>query len=156
MILFQSLILALLQILSSGVSTRSGDQPAELPVTKTPLGIETTDTVKLIGNRFIPRILETTTEQTVVFLQQSGGPHNVAFWPESLSVSAATTIGERLPDQIDHLMGPLLVGNEASYRISLSGMAPGNYPYFCLPHLNSGMTGTLIVKEAEPIRPLDR
>lgn len=144
-----SLILALPLVVFGGSGGRLAGPPPELTHIEHPVGIEVTDTVRLIGNRFLPRILETTTGRTVVFIQRSGGPHNVAFWPESLSTSAAALIGERLPDQIDHLMGPLLVGEEVSYRISLSGVAPGTYPYFCLPHLNSGMTGRLVIERAE-------
>ena len=48
---------------------------------------------------------------------------------------------------LETLSSPLLIFDEAVYEIILRALAPGRYPFICLPHYAAGMVGSLLVTE---------
>lgn len=106
-----------------------------------------THRVVLRNSRFVPEQLTVSPGDTVIFVMVSGGPHNVAFWPDSLPVGAALTLAAGVPEPIDTLMGPLLVSEGARYTVVFGALPAGRYPYYCLPHLGSGMRAEVLVRE---------
>ncbi len=136
-------------VLPAGVALlfTSAGMPVEraLVVDRVPV----THTVTMRNNRFVPERLTVSPGDTVTFVMTSGGPHNVAFWPDSLPPGAAPILGTGLPEPIDTLMGPLLVSEGAPYTVVFGAVPAGRYPDDCLPHLGSGMRAEIVVDGRE-------
>lgn len=96
---------------------------------------------------FVPSTLTIKAGDVVNFHNVSGGPHNVAFWADSIPAGAAAVLGANMPDQMQPLSGTMLVVQDAVYSISFAGAPVGEYKYYCLPHLAMGMKATLTVTE---------
>ena len=110
----------------------------------------TTHEVKMIGDgagyRFEPADLTIKAGDGVKFLLVSGGPHNVAFDGATLSPEAKTQLMANMPEQAGELSGKMMLNADESYTISFAGVAAGEYPYFCTPHLAMNMKGVITVK----------
>jgi len=96
---------------------------------------------------FTPATLTIKTGDVVNFHNVSGGPHNVAFWADSIPAGAAAVLGANMPDQLQPLSGTMLVAPDAIYTISFAGAPAGDYKYYCLPHLAMGMHAMLTVTQ---------
>jgi len=96
---------------------------------------------------FTPATLTIKTGDVINFHNVSGGPHNVAFWADSIPAGAAEVLGANMPDQMSPLSGTMLVTQDAIYTISFAGAPVGEYKFYCLPHLAMGMHGLLTVTE---------
>jgi plastocyanin len=101
--------------------------------------------VRMDHNRFTPRHLIIQVGDEVEFTNGPGGPHNVAFWPDSVPTDAPETLRRAMPDTIGPLIGPLVFGGDERYLISFAGAPPGVYGYYCLPHVVGGMVGEIEV-----------
>jgi plastocyanin len=97
------------------------------------------------GNSFVPRQLQIAVGDAVEFVNGNGGPHNVAFWPDSLPAGARDPLAMALPDSIGPLIGPLFIDPDQRWTVTFAGVPPGRYPYYCLPHLVGGMVAELVV-----------
>ena len=95
---------------------------------------------------FVPNTLTIKAGDVVNFHNVSGGPHNVAFWADSIPTGAAAVLGANMPDQLQPLSGTMLVVQDAVYSISFAGAPAGDYKYYCLPHLAMGMKAILTVE----------
>ena len=90
----------------------------------------------------------------VQWINVSGGPHNVSFWPDSVPAASQTQLDANMPNQsgsgpaqkLGTLTGPLLVAANDTYTVSFAGVKPGVYKYFCTPHVATGMRGTVTVQ----------
>ena len=60
--------------------------------------------------------------------------------------AARSALSRALPDRMSELAGPLLTSDGAEYTVDLTGVPPGRYPFFCMPHMGVGMAGTLVVE----------
>jgi len=123
------------------VMAERGPRPSPAPVTHE---------VKMVHEngayRFDPAQLTVKPGDQVRFVMVSGAPHNVAFEVDKLSEAAKSRLATNMPDQISPLAGPLLTREGESYTISFAGLAPGIYPYFCMPHVTMAMKGTITVR----------
>jgi plastocyanin len=81
--------------------------------------------VKMEGMRFIPKVLEIKSGETVRWINESSTEHNVVAANKSFQ-------SKMLPDKGDHF--------ECTFK------RPGEFQYFCQPHKIMGMKGTIIVK----------
>ena len=110
----------------------------------------TTHEVKMIGDgagyRFEPADLTIKAGDGVKFVLVSGGPHNVAFDGATLSPEAKTQLMANMPEQAGELSGKMMLNADESYTISFAGVAAGEYPFFCTPHLAMNMKGVITVK----------
>lgn len=83
---------------------------------------------------------------TVKFINVSGGPHNVSFWPDSIPAGAADQLNTAMPNRMDNLSGNFLVTPNETYEISFAGLPAGVYKGYCTPHLALGMTFVLTLQ----------
>ncbi|NNG14950.1 MAG: hypothetical protein HKM89_00630 [Gemmatimonadales bacterium] len=95
---------------------------------------------------FVPADLSIKSGDIVRFHNRSGGPHNVAFWEDSIPEGAALVLQDAMPDQMAPLAGEMVVTPDETYEISFAGAPAGVYKYYCLPHLQLGMVAMLTVE----------
>jgi plastocyanin len=105
--------------------------------------------VKLVhqGNqyRFEPSSLAAQSGDQVIFTLVSGGPHNIAFDAEQIADDRKAALAKDMPDQMAPLASRILKDGE-SYTVTLDGLKPGTYPYFCMPHAAMGMKGSITIR----------
>ena len=108
--------------------------------------VRTTHEVRLSGNRFTPSEIKATPGDTIRFVNGLGGPHNIQFMAESISVVARNTLNEAMPDKILPLTSPMFLTEGELYTFVVPKLAPGRYPFLCSPHW-ANMRGALIINE---------
>ena len=97
-------------------------------------------------SRFVPAAVTANPGDTLRFINQSGGPHNIQFFADSMPAEAGRLLdAAMLGEKIAPLSSPLLVLDNATYDIAVPALPPGRYPFVCLPHFGSRMLGALIV-----------
>ena len=121
-------------------------QPAAAPAAAGPV-VE----VKMTGNgsttaAFEPKTLTIAPGTTVRFINVSGGPHNVAFWADSIPAGAAAVLTAAMPNTIDNLSGPFVMQPNEAYDISFANAPTGIYKSYCVPHLALGMKLAITVQ----------
>ena len=99
------------------------------------------------GYRFVPATVTIKPGDTVRWTNVSGGPHDVAFWSDSIPGGAASRLQASMAQTMTPLAGPLLTAPNATYTISFAGVPPGTYGYYCTPHLALGMKGKIVVEQ---------
>lgn len=95
--------------------------------------------------KFVPAELSVKVGDQVVFHNVSGGPHNVAFWADSIPAGAQAVIDPQLKDQIAPLSSALVIEPNATIAISFAGAPAGEYKFTCTPHQAMGMHGKITV-----------
>ena len=95
--------------------------------------------------KFVPAELTVKPGDRVVFHNVSGGPHNVAFWPDSIPAGAQAVLAPQIPNPIGPLSSELLVDPNATLAISFAGAPNGEYKFTCTPHMAMGMNGKITV-----------
>jgi len=123
--------------------------PAAQPAAAQPAGpvVE----VKMTGNgstqaAYVPNTLTIAPGTTVRFINVSGGPHNVAFYGDSIPSGAAAALNAGMANRMDNLSGPFLTTANENYDVSFAGAPTGTYKGYCLPHVALGMKLTITVK----------
>lgn len=102
--------------------------------------------VQMAGNRFAPAEIAARAGDTIRFINGNGGPHNIQFFSDSIPESiqrildAAMTGNKWAP-----LSSPLLLNPREVYDFMVPVLAPGRYPFFCVPHFGKRMMGALVV-----------
>lgn len=94
--------------------------------------------------KYVPDQLTVGPNDVVRYHNKSGGPHNVAFWPDSIPAGAASHIV--LPDPMAPLSSKLVVAPDEVIELKLNEAPKGDYKFHCTPHLALGMKGKLTVK----------
>jgi len=107
--------------------------------------------VKMTGNgstvaAFEPKTLTIAPGTTVRFINVSGGPHNIAFWGDSIPAGAAAVLNAAMANAIDNLSGPFLMQANETYDVSFAHAPTGAYKGYCSPHLALGMKLTITVQ----------
>ncbi len=74
------------------------------------------------------------------------GSHNVGFWKDSIPAGAEAFLVKAMPDTIEHLLGKRKPTKGDTYVIVFKDAPKGLYKYFCKPHLQKMMVGTLTIK----------
>ena len=97
--------------------------------------------------KFVPNELSVKAGDQVVFHNVSGGPHNVAFWADSIPAGAKEVIDPQLKDPIGPLSSALLVDPNATLTISFANAPVGEYKFTCTPHMAMGMHGKITVTQ---------
>lgn len=100
-----------------------------------------------VGNvfKFEPDVIHAAAGATVRFINVSGGPHNVTFYPDSIPAGTADKLNAAMANRMDNLSGPFLINANDHYDISLAGLPAGTYKGYCTPHQALGMKFTLMV-----------
>jgi len=107
--------------------------------------------VKMTGNgsttaAFEPAAITIAPGTTVRFINVSGGPHNIAFWGDSIPAGAAAVLTAAMPNSIDILTGPFLMQPNETYDVTFTNAPTGTYKGYCTPHLALGMKLGITVK----------
>jgi len=107
--------------------------------------------VKMTGNgttkaAFEPATLALKTGTTVRFINVSGGPHNVAFYSDSIPKGAADALKKGMPNPMGDLTGPFLTQPNEKYDVSFAGAPAGVYKGYCMPHVALGMHITITLQ----------
>jgi plastocyanin len=98
------------------------------------------------GYRFEPASITAHVGDVITFVNVSGGPHNVSFWPDSIPSGTAAQLGRNMGTTASPLSSALLLQPNAEYRVSLADLPPGTYKFYCMPHLALGMKGQIVVQ----------
>jgi plastocyanin len=107
--------------------------------------------VKMTGDgttkaAFEPATLTIKPGTTVRFLNVSGGPHNIAFYGDSIPKGAAEALKKGMPNPMGDLVGPFITQPNEKYEVSFAGAPAGTYRGYCMPHVALGMHITITVK----------
>lgn len=94
-------------------------------------GTPTTNEVSMDGNSFVPGNLTVEVGATVVWTNNSNVVHTVTSGSDG-SHDGLFDSGDVAPDE----------------QFSYTFTETGTYPYYCIPHVNQGMTGTIEVEDA--------
>lgn len=109
-----------------------------------------THEVKMLGDdkgyRFDPANLTIKSGDAVKFVMVSGGPHNVAFDPNTVPADSKAQLDANMDQKMSELSSPLLLNPNEAYIVSFGGVKPGQYPFHCTPHLAMNMKGVITVQ----------
>jgi plastocyanin len=149
-----SLVAGLAIVLAAcGGEKKSSDQPAAAPeqagapaATSTAAGATHDVNMVLEGSnyKYVPSELTIGPNDLVRYHNKSGGPHNVAFWADSIPAGAASHIV--LPDPMAPLSSKLVVAPDEVIEVKFNEAPKGEYKKYCTPHLALGMKGKITVK----------
>jgi plastocyanin len=95
--------------------------------------------------KYVPDQLSIKPNDLVRFHNKSGGPHNVAFWEDSIPKGAASHIV--VPDPMAPLSSKLAVAPDEILEVKFNDAPAGDYKFHCTPHLALGMKGKLTVSQ---------
>ncbi|HJP59921.1 MAG TPA: plastocyanin/azurin family copper-binding protein [Gemmatimonadaceae bacterium] len=98
------------------------------------------------GYRFRPASVTAHVGDVVRFVNVSGGPHNVSFSEDGIPAGAAATLQSNMQRTIGELSGAMLSEPNETFTVSLAGLPPGTYRYYCLPHQAMKMVGRITVR----------
>jgi plastocyanin len=125
------------------------DQAAAPPAATTPAATGATHDVNMVlegsSYKYVPDQLTIKPNDLVRFHNKSGGPHNVAFWEDSIPKGAASHIV--VPDPMAPLSSKLAVAPDEILEVKFNGAPAGDYKFYCTPHLALGMKGKLTVSQ---------
>lgn len=127
-----------------GPSTPATGTATAAPITGT------THEIRMLGDetgyRYEPANLTIRAGDGVRFISVSGFPHDVSFDPNTIPAAGRAQLTANMPDQRSELASQLFVQPNETYTISFANVAPGNYPFYCTPHLAMGMRGQITVQ----------
>ena len=148
--------LAVLLAACGGGEQKAGDEqqttatPEQQAPAAAPAGGGATHDVNMVlegsSYKYVPDQLTIKSGDQVRFHNVSGGPHNVAFWADSIPAGAAEPLKAGMPDQMAPLEGQLLTEPNAIYTVNFANAPTGEYKYYCLPHLALGMKAKITVE----------
>jgi plastocyanin len=95
---------------------------------------------------FDPAAITIAPGTTVRFINVSGGPHNVAFWADSIPAGAPAVLNAAMPDRMGELSSRFVTAPNETMDLSFAGASTGTYKAYCLPHLALGMKLTITVQ----------
>ena len=107
--------------------------------------------VKMTGNgstraAYEPSSLKIAPGTTVRFINVSGGPHNIAFWGDSIPAGGAAALNAGMKNTIDNLSGAFVTQPNETYDVSFANAPTGTYKGYCVPHVTMGMKMTIKVQ----------
>jgi plastocyanin len=110
----------------------------------------TTHEVQMIGDakgyRFEPANITVKTGDAIKFVFVSGGPHNVAFDPATLSADVKKQLDANFSSKMAELSSNMLLNAGESVTVSFAGITAGAYAFHCTPHLAMNMKGVVTVQ----------
>ena len=101
------------------------------------------------GHRFAPETLEVVAGDQIRFENDGSESHTITAYEDSLPEAASyfASGGATSEEEARENVGDGLVGQGDEFSMTID--TPGTYKYFCIPHEQHGMTGTIIVTAAE-------
>ena len=132
-------------------TTAAPEQPApaaDAPAANAPAGAGKTHDVNMVmegtSYKYVPDNLTISAGDVIRYHNKSGGPHNVAFWEDSIPKGAASAI--TMPEPMAPLSSKLAVAPDEVLEVRFNNAPKGEYKYYCTPHLAMGMKAKLTVK----------
>jgi plastocyanin len=127
--------------------------PAPTPAASQPAAQGTVHEVRMEMTQdgqyvYVPASLTIRQGDRVRWINVSGGPHNIAFYPDRIPQGAAPVLAAAMPaspPKMGELSGGLLLQPNATWEMGFAGAPPGTYAYYCTPHEMVGMTAELTV-----------
>ena len=96
---------------------------------------------------FEPNRVTISAGTTVRFINVSGGPHNVAFWADSIPKGSASMLNNAMPRHMGNLMSLMMTGANEPYEITFPANATkGVYKGYCQPHIRLRMKFAVTVR----------
>jgi plastocyanin len=123
----------------------AGGQPAVTPAPGAVVEVRMTGNGTNVA-AFEPAAITIAPGTTLRFINVSGGPHNVAFWADSIPAGAAAVLNAAMPDRLSDLSSRFATAPNEVLDISFAGAPTGAYKAYCLPHLAMGMKMTITVQ----------
>ncbi|HYF38068.1 MAG TPA: plastocyanin/azurin family copper-binding protein [Gemmatimonadales bacterium] len=121
---------------------------ANAPAAGAPAGGGKTHDVNMVlegsSYKYVPEQLTVGPGDVIRYHNKSGGPHNVAFWEDSIPKGAASTI--TVTEPMAPLSSKLAVNPDEVLEVRLNNAPKGEYKYYCTPHLAMGMKARLTVQ----------
>jgi plastocyanin len=107
--------------------------------------------VKMIGDekgyRFEPSAITAKAGDAIKFTVVSMVPHNVAFDAATIPADVKAQLDANFgTSRASELSSTLLTTVGDSFTLSLGGIKPGTYAFFCTPHIAMNMKGTITVQ----------
>ena len=96
--------------------------------------------------KFVPENITIKTGDAVVFKGVSGTAHDVAFYADSIPAGADVVLNANIADKPQDLATPL-INDGQSVTVSFAGAPVGTYKFYCIPHMATGMKGTITVTQ---------
>jgi plastocyanin len=142
---------------SAGAAASGAAAPAAATLSPMPATGKTAKVQMIVdtkGDREDPLNVTVKVGDAVQWVNVSGGPHNIAFFPDSVPAGTADQLAANMPaqsgagpsDKLGPLSGPLVTAPNDTYTVSFAGLKPGVYKYYCVPHLALNMRGTVTVQ----------
>ena len=145
-------VMAGLALVLSACGDKSGTPAADTTAAMTPPpapAAGATHTVNMVMEgttyKFVPSELSVKAGDVVVFTNVSGGPHNVAFFADSIPAGAEPVLAAQIKDGLGPLSTALVMDPNATITISFAGAPAGEYKITCTPHMAMGMNGKITV-----------
>jgi len=95
---------------------------------------------------YVPDHLTISPGTTVEFVNASGWPHNITFYPDSIPPGGASVLQAAMANTISNLSSPMFTTPNETYDISFAGAPAGTYKAYCIPHMALGMKITITVQ----------
>jgi plastocyanin len=98
------------------------------------------------GQSFVPREITVKAGDTLTFTNEGSAPHTVTAYEDAIPDGADYfSSGEFASESAarDDPSGGFVTEGE-TFEVTLD--TPGTYEYFCIPHEQQGMTGTIVVE----------
>jgi plastocyanin len=156
-----SMVAGLASVLAAcGGENKGAEQPAGseqqaapdqggAPAATTPTAAGATHDVNMVlegsSYKYVPDQLTIKPNDLVRYHNKSGGPHNVAFWTDSIPSGAASAIV--VPEPMAPLSSKLVVAPDEVIEVKFNNAPAGEYKYYCTPHLALGMVAKLTVQQ---------
>ncbi len=111
----------------------------------------TTHEVKMLGDaqgyRYEPANITVKRGDGIKFVMISGAPHNVTFDPATVPADVRPQLNANMgTDKMGELSSNMKLNLNETITISFGNIKPGQYPYYCIPHLAMNMKGVITVQ----------
>lgn len=133
----------------AGSEQQAAPDQGGAPAATTPTAAGATHDVNMVlegsSYKYVPDQLTIKPNDLVRYHNKSGGPHNVAFWTDSIPSGAASAIV--VPEPMAPLSSKLVVAPDEVIEVKFNNAPAGEYKYYCTPHLALGMVAKLTVQQ---------
>jgi plastocyanin len=133
----------------AGSEQQAAPDQGGAPAATTPTAAGATHDVNMVlegsSYKYVPDQLTIKPNDLVRYHNKSGGPHNVAFWADSIPSGAASAIV--VPEPMAPLSSKLVVAPDEVIEVKFNNAPAGEYKYYCTPHLALGMVAKLTVQQ---------
>jgi plastocyanin len=133
---------------TTGAPEQQPAPAANAPAANAPAGTGKTHEVNMVlegsSYKYVPDRITVGSNDVIRYHNKSGGPHNVAFWTDSIPKGAESAI--TVTDPMAPLSSKLAVAPDEVIEVKLNKAPKGEYKYYCTPHLALGMKARLTVQ----------